>query len=86
MNVKITSVILIFISLVLCSFLVSCLGFDSIIVQHRILDKNTYASAQTSDFDGPWADLFARIVRGTATSNYVDEKDINFIYNILKDS
>jgi hypothetical protein len=55
----------------------SCSNSQSLVAQHRVLDKNTYASAQASDFDGPWANKISQVVSGSES---------DFVYNILKDS
>jgi hypothetical protein len=44
---------------------------------HRVLDKSTYATAQPSDFDGPYASEMAKVVSLTQS---------DFIYNVFKDS
>jgi hypothetical protein len=69
-----------FVLVVLSSFmLTSCsmLPKQSSSQSKRVLDKSTYATAQPSDFDGPWASDIAKEVAG-AKSDYV--------YSVLKDS
>jgi hypothetical protein len=55
----------------------SCSNSQSLVAQHRVLDKNTYASAQASDFDGPWASDIARVVQ---------KENTDYFYNIVRDS
>jgi hypothetical protein len=43
----------------------------------RVLDSNTYESALPSDFEGPYADRFAEIIKSHPS---------DFVYSIIKDS
>ncbi|MDR3152139.1 MAG: hypothetical protein LBT85_01560, partial [Bifidobacteriaceae bacterium] len=57
-----------------------CSGSTAENKQHRVLNSSTYKDAQASDFDGPYAQLFANLL----VVHQSDESD--FVYNIIKDS
>jgi hypothetical protein len=67
----------VFCAVCLCFSLSNCSGNIAENKQHRVLDSSTYASAEPSDFNGPWA---ADIAREVAQ----DKSD--YVYDILKDS
>jgi hypothetical protein len=51
----------------------------------RVLDKSTYASAEPGDFEGPYADEFARLVKNAGDGVNPDANP-DYIYSIVKDS